>query len=237
MVYPAVRGYRCIFFSSDPIHRCLVEKRGWQFRHVESLPPLTDYQQCSIQAKYIKFLQFFDGFRDLSAYEHIIYFDHTIFFRRREIAWLRATHDPGYPVFLLRHVAKDRTLLGEVEAASSQPRYALTMPETVGWLKDLESHSGIRLDSRVDATTIISYRHPERVRPLLDRVYSQTLLLSQPECQIIWSALAQEFPSAVQRVEWNSLDPLWRVPYQSHREWFVRLGRRVLHRLRRSTSD
>lgn len=231
-VYPAVPGHRCIFFSNSPQYQKLVERRGWQFRLVRSLPPVDDYRQCSIQAKYIKFLQFFAEFPDLAACQHIIYSDHTVFLRRSELAWLRARHSEAFPVLLLRHISRERTLQGEIDAASSQERYALTMPQTMAWLQQLQADGSLRLDGGVDATTILSYRHPERIRSLLDEVYAQTLRLAQPECQIIWSALAQLHPTAVQRVDWQELDPLWRVPYQSPSEKVAYLSRRLRQRLR-----
>lgn len=228
-IYPALPGHRCIFFSNLLLHRKLALRRGWQFRLVNSLPPSTDYRQCSIYAKYIKFLQFFREFPDLASYERIIYFDHTIYFRPSDLAWMEARHSTDFPLLILRHITTDRTLQGEIEAALSQDRYALTMPETIRWLDQLQAQSSVRLDAAVDATTIISYRQPERVRSLLDEVYAQTLKLGQPECQIIWSALAQLHPDAVLRYDWKELDPLWRVPFQSRREKMAHIG----HRLRK----
>jgi hypothetical protein len=135
-------------------------------------------------------------------------------------------------VLVLRHLARDRTIWGEVEAGRSQKRYAETMPETIEWLMHLERENLVRLDDPVDATTIISYRQPELIRTLLDEVYVQTLRLQQPECQVIWSALSQLYPFSVQRVDWNELDPLWRVSYTPLRERILHFVRRLLHLVR-----
>lgn len=235
-VYPAVRGRYCVFFSNSEAYRSLAEARGWQFRLVESLPLTSDYRQSSIQAKYIKFLQFFDEFPEFSSFDRIIYFDHTIYFRRSDLNWLQRRHSLQYPILVFRHLAEDRTILGEVEAASIQERYALTMPETIQWLRSMEHDSAIRLTEKVDATTIISYRCPRQVRDLLDQVYAQTVILRQPECQIIWSVLAQQFASSIQRADWHELEPLWRVPYQSRRDKIAHLSLRILNRVRRQLS-
>jgi hypothetical protein len=235
-VYPAVRGCHCVFFSNSESYRSLAEARGWQFRLVKTMPVASDYRQSSIQAKYIKFLQFFKEFPEFSAFSRIIYFDHTIYFRRSDLNWLQAHHVSGRPVLVLRHQAEERTIWGEVEAASAQERYALSMPETIQWLRSMERDGLVRLDGQVDATTIISYRNPGSIRELLDEVYAQTIRLVQPECQIIWSALAQRYESSIQRADWHELEPLWRVPYQSRRDRLANFSKRVLNLLRRQIS-
>ena len=232
-VYPAVRGRYCVFFSNSESYRALAEARGWQFRLVKSLPVTSDYRESSIQAKYIKFLQFFDEFPEFAIFNRIIYFDHTIYFRRSDLNWLQTHHAPDKPALLLRHPTVERTIWGEVEAASAQERYALGMPETIKWLRLMEHDGVVRLDAKVDATGIISYRYPDLIRKLLDEVYAQTIRLGQPECQIIWSTLAQCYPSSIQRVDWHELDPLLRVTYQSKRDRLADFSRRFVNRVRR----
>jgi hypothetical protein len=232
-VYPAVKGYECIFFSNSDQFRSLICSRGWKFRLVKTLPLATDYLQDSIQAKYIKFLQFFPEFQEFANREWIIYFDHTVFVRKSDLDWIRLHHHPDKCALVLRHLAADRTIWGEVEAASSQLRYAQAMPQTIEWLQGLVKSHSISLDCTVDATTLISYREPNRLRNLLELVYQETLRLGQPECQILWSALAQLFPDAIQRYAWNELDPLWRVPYQSRREKLRSIRERAQNRVDR----
>jgi hypothetical protein len=235
-VYPAIRGRYCVFFSNSQSYRSLVEARGWQFRLVESLPINFDYRQSSIQAKYIKFLQFFDEFPDLAVFNRIIYFDHTVYFRRHDLNWLQSRHTQDRQALVLRHLSEERTIWGEVEAAYAQERYALSMPETINWLRSMERDGVVRLDGKVDATTIISYRNPRLIREFLDEVYAQTIRLQQPECQIIWSALGQRYASSIQRVDWHELEPLWRVPYHSKRDIMFDFSRRVVNRVRRQIS-
>jgi len=157
IVYPAVKGYECIFFSNSDQFRSLICSRGWKFRLVKTLPPATDYLQDSIQAKYIKFLQFFPEFQEFANREWIIYFDHTVFVRKSDLDWIRLHHHPDKCALVLRHLAADRTIWGEVEAASSQLRYAQAMPQTIEWLQGLVKSHSISLDCTVDATTLISY--------------------------------------------------------------------------------
>jgi len=235
-VYPALRGHHCVFFSNSESYRRLAESRGWQFRLVKSLPVTPDYRQSSIQAKYIKFLQFFDEFPEFADFSRIIYFDHTIYFRRSDLNWLQSHHGIGRSALVLRHLAEERTIWGEVEAASAQERYALSMPETIKWLRSMERDGVVRLDAKVDATTIISYRNPGLIKEFLDEVYAQTLRLGQPECQIIWSALGQRYASSIQRADWHELEPQWRVPYQSKRDKLADFSRRVFNRVRRQFS-
>lgn len=232
-IYPALRGHDCVFFSNDDQYRHQLVARGWTFRLVKSLPLSADYRQCSIQAKYIKFLQFFAEFPEFADRGRIIYFDHTIFFRKSDLAWLQQHHHPEKGALVLRHLACDRTIWGEVQAASAQSRYAEAMPRTIEWLRSLERDRCIDLNQLVDATTLISYREPVRIRPLLDQVYQQTVMLGQPQCQVLWSALAQLYPDAIQRCPWRDLDPLWRVPYQSRREQLSHLKARGFNRIKR----
>jgi hypothetical protein len=196
----------------------------------------SDYRESSIQAKYIKFLQFFEEFPEFAIFNRIIYFDHTIYFRRSDLNWLQSHQAPGKSALVLRHLAEERTIWGEVEAASAQDRYALTMPETIKWLRSMERDGVVCLDGKVDATTIISYQNPGPIREPLDMVYAQTIRLGQPECQIIWSALGQRYESSIQRVDWYELEPLWRVPYQPKRDRLADLSRRVVNRVRRQIS-
>ena len=233
MIYPAVRGHYCVFFSTSESYRSLAQARGWQFRLVKSLPVIFDYRQSSIQAKYIKFLQFFDEFPEFAAFNRIIYFDHTIYFRRSDLNWLQCHHASERPALVFHHLAEERTIWGEVEAASAQERYALGMPETIEWLRSMERDGTVQLNAKVDATTIISYRDPGLIRELLDEVYAQTVRLGQPECQIIWSALSQRYSPFIQRAGWHELEPLWRVPYQSRRDSLANFSLRVLNCFRR----
>lgn len=227
-VYPAIRGYRCIFFSNNPTFKQLITSRGWEFRLAQGHPVTSDYRLASIQSKYVKFLRFRSEFPEFRDAAHIIYFDHTVFARRSDIRAIEKLHDHQKSVLILSHIATDRSIGIEVDEASKQPRYAEKMAETVEWIEDLKRSHGITEDAKVDATTIISYRNPDEIMSLVNMVYTAIVDLGQPECQIIWSCLAQLYPDQVKRVPWNAIDPRWRVQYVRRRDRVKQFIRRSL---------
>ena len=220
-VYPAPADSEAIFFSNNAEFEPDVRARGWRFLFAPNHPVSDDYAVSSLQAKYPKFLRFLGDYPEFSRFGHIIYFDHTVYWKPADTAWVQKRHLPGKPAFLLRHQALDRTIESELRNAAEQPRYEQAMEATRAWLAGLLP-SGISLDARVDATTIISYKSYESILPLLDQVYEVMHRLRQPECQIIWSCLAQRYPDLIQRAEWGELDPAWRVPLEGKRARRVR---------------
>ena len=71
---------------------------------------------------------------------------------------------------------------------------------------------GISDRVRICNTGFIHYKNIHAVMPMLDQIYQAVWELGQPECQILWAALSQEFDDRIQRVEWKDLSPEWMTP-------------------------
>jgi hypothetical protein len=78
-------------------------------------------------------------------------------------------------------------------------------------------------------TGIICYRNINTVQPFLEQVHNTVLDLGQPECQIIWAALSQKMKDEIQGVEWEELNPGWKVPDKS---FMSKVKQKIRHILR-----
>ena len=50
------------------------------------------------------------------------------------------------------------------------------------------------------------------MQKLCDEVYKACYDLGQPECQIIWGVLSQKFEEYITRVDWKTIEMLWKEP-------------------------
>jgi hypothetical protein len=102
--------------------------------------------------------------------------------------------------------------MDEVNAAMGQPRYSQNMEQTMQWIDKLTIERQISPQVRIVNTGIIHYKNISKIKPLLDEICQTVWELGQPECQILWAALAQPYENLLQRVEWEQLNPQWLAP-------------------------
>lgn len=233
-IHPAPRGWRCVFFCNNPVFERELSAQGWEFRLVSRYPIIPDWRVASLQSKYVKFLGFLQDFPEFTRFSRIIYFDHSVWMGRKDVRWILRHHSRENAVLLLRHAAIGRTVDEEAEVARAQSRYAECMPATLEWMEERRQQGCDPENVLVDATTIISYCDHQRIQPLLDETVETMWRLGQPECQIIWSLLAQKHGASIQRVAWQDLSPRWHVPAPQNR--LRSLVRRVLRKLGRRSS-
>jgi hypothetical protein len=211
-VYPAIQGRRCCFFSNNARLAPEVESKGWEYRLVSTHAMSADERISSQQSKYVKFLQFLRDFPEFQTVEAVTYFDHKFFVKEAHVSWILEHIAPDKSVLIRTTPKLKLSIADEVAAAMPQRRYAERMPQTLAWVSALKAERGIAEAVRIVNTGLIHYRNLARIMPLLDDIYGAVWALGQPECQIIWAALAQAYECHIQRVAWEDLNPLWAAP-------------------------
>lgn len=209
-VYPAPHDFNSVFFSNNPELKAEACRKGWVFKYVKSIPLSGDYRISSLQSKYVKFLQFGAEFCDLDLDQEILYFDHKFKVELEHIKFINLIANKD---ILIRNTPRLKTSIQhEIDDAMGQERYKVVMQETISWLNSKVSSGDYSYNNRIMNTGLIFYRRIHNVKPLLDEVYKNCWLLGQPECQIIWGLLSQKYDHLIKRVEWNELNPLWKLP-------------------------
>jgi hypothetical protein len=211
-VYPAIANRDCIFFSNNPSLADEARSKGWTFRIVPGQELSDDIRISSQQSKYIKFLQFLKAYPEFGGVEELTYFDHKFFVKEEHVQWISANFEPGKSVLIRNTPMLKARIADEVAAAMGQERYATNMPQTLRWLEQMAKTHGISNNVRIVNTGLIHYRNFAAVMPMLDEIHRAVWDLGQPECQILWAALAQKHESLIQRVEWAQLCPQWQAP-------------------------
>ena len=211
-VYESIPGRLCYFFSNNKSIRAEAELKGWVFKFVKTHPLTLDFRLSSMQSKYIKYLQFFGEFPEFYNCEKITYFDHKFKVCEKHLLWIDEVMK-GEKSILIRNTPRIKnSIKDEIRDAKKQKRYRCAMRQTIAWLNNEIKLGNFVLNNRVMNTGFIVYKNLEKIMPLLDKTYEKIWLLGQPECQIIWAALAQEYEAMIQRVEWSDLNPLWEIP-------------------------
>ncbi len=210
-VHDAIPGMRSVFFSNNRSLKDAAQAKGWTFEFVTHHPLTDDYRLTSLQSKYIKYLQFFDAFPQYASEESIIYCDHKFALEKGHVEYMTGHFQPGKSVLIRNTPRVKLSIQDEIDQAMEWERYASTMPQTVAWLEREIAARGLSMQNRIMNTGLIGYRNMAAIKPLLDEVYETMWRLAQPECQIIWGLLSQPYEGAIQRIEWEALDPKWVV--------------------------
>lgn len=211
-VYPAPDCCRSVMFSNDRSLRSTVESKGWEFRLVERHALSNDYRISSMQSKYVKFLQFLKDFEEFRGVGQITYVDHKFFLKNEHVDYMLKNREAERGILVRRTPAIKLSISDEVKAAVVQQRYSVNMDKTLSWVSRLKSEGVASEYVRIVNTGLIHYSDVTRSMALLDEVYSAAWMLGQPECQIIWAVLSQKYSDNIQVVDWEAIEPLWRVP-------------------------
>lgn len=212
-VHPAPRGTRSLFFTNTQAMRDEAEAKGWDTILLDraELAPSDDPLVSSLQSKYVKFLRFRKDYPDLRRYESITYCDHKAHVKDEHLVWLMSRSLPGASA-LLRYSPARKDIYDEMTLAEGQPRYAHAMPQTRKWVEEVKDSRGISTAVRVANTGLIHYLDIPRMMPLLDEIHAVSMELEQPECQVLWAALAQGYEGEIQYVDWFDMDIEWVHP-------------------------
>lgn len=204
-VHAAVEGFRCIMFCNNPSLGKDARNKGWEVVYVDHLPISKDYLVSSLQSKYVKFLQFLKDYPEFNCYNHIIYSDHKTCILPYQLHFLIQKVEENKSILLISN-RQGYSIRNAVEVASSergQERYQRSLEETVDWIQSRVDAGFASWDSQIYATGFVSYKNYAPILPLLDEVYDVSLSLGQPHCQIIFSALCQEYKNYMQWIYWE----------------------------------
>jgi hypothetical protein len=228
-VYPCPSSSNSYFFTNNPIAKKEIESSGWIYKYVASKELSEDFFISSSQSKYIKFLQFFSEFPELEDVEEVTYFDHKFNLKQQHLDWIK-DHFQQDKSILIRYTPRLKlSIEDEITDAMNDTRYSRNMDQTRRWLEEQISREGVTMENRIMNTGLISYRNLNSISKFLNSVYAATQNLQQPECQIIWAALAQKISHDIQKVEWNSLNPQWAAPEPSR---YSKLFSRLLNQFK-----
>lgn len=211
-LYPAPVGWECVLFSNNPNLKITAERTGWRFVPLNQFTLSPDDLESSIQAKYVKFLQFLDDFAEFRGATSITYFDHKFYVQPKHVRWILDNYRAGFDVLVRETPKLKLSIDDEVHAALGQERYARNMDQTVRWFEGLIGAGRIQRRVRIVNTGLIHYANIGAARALTDLVYQKVLMLRQPECQIIWAAAQQLVSTRIQVVPWQDLEPAWAAP-------------------------
>jgi len=206
---PTKYGY-CVLFSNNPEIKENVEKQGWNFF---LLPfELSDnYLQNSLDAKYVKFLQFLHDYDDFQSFPHILYFDHKLRVKDEHVKEILDTCDKS---ILIRKHPRSTNIWDEVNAANGQQRYVQNMKQTLSILREKIAKGEMSEDGVVCHTGLLYYNELEPILPMIQNIYDTCLNLKQPECQIIWCMFCKKYLDSIQIIDTHintnlSDDNLW----------------------------
>lgn len=207
-IHPAPAAHDCVFLSNNPGLKDEAERNGWQFVLVSQLPLSDDVLISSLQSKYVKFLRFLDDFAQLRSSEGVLYFDHKFQVSSDHLAAMLAGSSRE---IVIRNTPRLKpTIEHEVEPAMRQARYRHAMPATLEWVDRHVATGEYTREVRIVNTGLILYRNPDHAREFTDQVHDTCWRLAQPECQIIWAVLSQKYTGMIGRLDWQSVEPIWK---------------------------
>lgn len=213
IVHPAPSGTKSIFFSNDQELESEATQKGWDFRlvDVERFPLSSDSTASSLQAKYIKFMQFLDDYPELQEYNMITYSDHKPLITNEHLLWLM-TRIESDKKLIVRQSPKEKNVYEEIRVATRQERYRKTMPQTIEWVGKQKETVGFDPEAFVSNTGIIHCVDVAYFRPMFDNIYKTIIELQQPECQIFWVILSQKYKEDIQQIKWHDMNIKWFNP-------------------------
>ncbi len=210
-VYPAPLANRSFFFSNRKDISNKASEKGWKHIFLDS-PLSQDYAISSLQAKYVKFLQFLheERFEWFNLFDEIIYVDHKFLLTEDHVRFIEKAKQNK---ILLRKTPKlKKTVWDEVRAAVGQERYRRFMPQTIAYIKEQLRH-GCSDKVRICNTGLICFSHKDPdVISFVNHVYSDLVKIGTPECQIIWAMVSQRYPHLIQQLNWEDIPIVWKTP-------------------------
>jgi hypothetical protein len=195
------------FFTNNPALRAEIENKGWQYVFLD-LPLSADAAVSSLQAKYVKFLQFLpraDCPPPLKTCARIIYFDHKVDLKPWHIVKLLAVGQK--PIVIRKHPHGRSNIWGEVSSALLQERYARFIDKTLEYVLSKIKQGGVyKTTTVVPWTSLILYQPQNpQVQKFTSEVYQDLLKIGTSECQIVWAMAAQKYPELIQYVDGDEI--------------------------------
>ena len=195
-----------IFFTNNPKLRREIILKGWEYYFLENKIDKEESIASSLQAKVVKFLQLPDDvMKRLFEYEYVLYMDSR---RVTDEVETLITHCSNGIV--IRKTPKVKYLWDEVNEAKGQERYMAGMPATIEFIQEKLASAKFTANNSVVNTGLILYKVNEielrkKILALCDDVFSTCNSLKQPECQIIWCLLSQQYNNLINKVDFETV--------------------------------
>lgn len=206
-VYPAPVVGQSYFFTNREDIKGEVEDKGWHFVFLD-MPLSDDDATSSLQAKYVKFLQFLsaDECEWKDRFDEIVYVDHKFFLKEEHLCFIK--NNKSRDVLLRTTPGLKTTVWDEVNVAMCQERYRRFMPQTKAYIEEKLSE-GYSESIRISNTGLIAYNHKSpQVIALVDDMYSALTKIGTAECQIVWALVSQQYSELIQQIEWDDMSIL-----------------------------
>ncbi len=211
-VHRAVSEYECVMFSNNEDLKYEAQSKGWRFELVKSHDLSLDSRLSSMQAKYVKFVQFFDEFEEYRNVERIIYFDHKLHILKQHVDFINLIFADEKCILIRNTPRLKLSIQDEINDARGQERYETGMERTVKWMNEQILRRKLTINNRVMHTGLIAYKNLGTIMPLLREIYDTVWRLGQPECQILFGLLSQEYENYIQRIDARELYILRELP-------------------------
>jgi len=189
---------RSYFFTNNHSLKDKITSKNWNYVFVNKNLS-SDILISSVQAKYIKFLQFLNDYPEFKRYKPILYLDHKLNVTPRTIKLLYTMHrlSPRSSIFMPKMNRNEDSLRDEIQLASSQPRYKANMNKTLEFIRQMYFAKKLHIPLKTSLTGLILYTNREKVKPLIDIVYKKCVQHMQPECQIYWCIYSYFFRNQI----------------------------------------
>lgn len=203
-IQPAPTNIECYFFTNIRELQEEIVNKGWRYQFI-NLPLSDDITITSLQAKYIKFLQFRKNptFERFKSFDRIIYVDHKLLLVEHSVlTLLRTIKKP----ILIREIS-GKTIWDMIGESLPQPRYRSTVPQLINYIEEkLKNNYTVNTKRIASATGLIVYRPKHKqVIKLVNEVYKDIMLLECAQCQIIWAMVTQKYIKLIQRIKFKLL--------------------------------
>ncbi len=213
-LYPPPLENQSYFFSNNLSLEKTCISKGWIYIYID-MQLSEDDIISSLQSKYIKFLQFLNDNRLsklFEGYSYLLYADHKRYVKKTHIeSYLKLSMDSGKTMIISKHEEKN-ILSKEIENSVLQERYKKKMQITL----DMVAEKNIPMNTEMCNTGIIFY-HLDTfflIKDLLSNVYNTSILLLQPQCQIIFSIFSKEYDIYILKIPFDFIRIEWKNPDQ-----------------------
>lgn len=210
-VHPAPSGCKSLFFSNNKSVLHEARLKGWKAIRIPN-PQVSSSSgdaeiSSSLSAKAFKFLQLSPLTRRALKGQSMLYLDHKFKPTRSLVDAIVGLRRQDADILVFDTPSKKSSIHQEVSDAMGQYRYSKAMPNTRAWMRHMIRFGLVKWRTRIARTGIIYYANPRLAFPFSSCVFNVCMALNQPECQIIWAALAQH-PSApnIQIEDWDKID-------------------------------
>ena len=201
----------CYFFTNNQNQKDVIISKGWNYEYVDI--EMTDEEiPCSLQSKYIKFLQFLDDYDGkFKKFKQILYFDHKYNVLEKDvnnIIDLSNKYENKFNVLIRSH-EKPKTLWQEIEDSMHQYKYKKNIGKTINLINAKKEDGSLKDDENITIATtgLIFYNNYEEIMPMLDEIYNVSIEQQQPECQVMWAVFSQKYADKIKLVDFQDMNP------------------------------